>query len=204
MTDRLFATTGQSLERWKQHRAVADGVRPVSIDRQKARRADAYIPVVLMGDSSQPRFSIEIPALTQISPKAQPDETESDILVRMTARQRWAYIADKHPLEFWLGVVSVFAATYVVVQGLVTLWPALQFSVISSAFAQTAKSGDANIAGVSIQTLVAVVMALALLYCYGLASYTTAKVKIDLARENIKALQQFLVGLATGAGASRL
>jgi hypothetical protein len=135
------------------------------------------------------------------APIAKVEPNENVVLSSLSAKNRWKLIARKHPTEFWASVISVVIAAFVLVRA---FWSFL--SVIGSALIQTAhaEGKDAVISldslGISIQTFVAVLMAIVLMWFMGMVSMATAAEKITLARDGIKTLMGFFTGLVTGAG----
>ena len=107
------------------------------------------------------------------------------------------YAARKHPLQFAVAVASLAAAIYVLFEGLGEGYSL--FSVLGTSPAHAQDTKDATFIGaIGFRTFVASVMAIALLWSFGILSWSSTASKITAAKESIRFLCGFLSGLITG------
>jgi hypothetical protein len=125
--------------------------------------------------------------------------SENAILARLPPIQRWAYIARNHPIDFSVSVGTFVAAVYILIHGVSGVVQNISGMLIPAAFAQW--KADVPIFGsfaFDIRMVVIIVMAIALVWSYGLASWAKAEAKIGLAKDSIRFLQGFFAGIITG------
>jgi hypothetical protein len=140
------------------------------------------------------------PALIRYLPAGtveRPAESENAIIARLPfGGPRWTFIAKRHPVEFWSAIIALFVATFVLVR---FSWGSLP-SITTAAFAQQ-PSGQVMIIPnwISLQSFVAVLFALILIWLFGMVTWATNETKISFARDNIKQLIGFFGGWITGA-----
>ena len=167
-----------------------------AIDRYK------YPPVA--GDIS-PARRYSIVTSSETSPISLPfsvaKRSEDEILVTLPPYRRWEFIAVHHPVEFWGIIVAGIAAAIVAVQTVWDTLPHMMAWLISTAHAEE-KSGTVisfGAIGISTQAFVSVLLAIVLFWFMGVVSRTTVAANATFARDTIKSLIGFFVGLGTGA-----
>jgi hypothetical protein len=137
--------------------------------------------------------SAAVPVFT--STAQAPPATEDEMLSLLSASERWAYIARKHPLQMLLSIAATVVAIYVLVHSFSSILP---IRLISVAFAQGKSVAGGEFGIWNLQTLVTGLLAIGLLWSYGILSWSKSASKITAAKDGIKFLHGFFVGLVTG------
>jgi hypothetical protein len=149
----------------------------------------------------------QYPLLVAKSPIIVADDSsvEDLVLAGLSSRERWQFIAKRHPLEFLSVLIAIFCVAYFLVKYLWVLFPIIGELIVDHAYAQDRPGVEISLGalGISVQSFAVVFLALVLLWFMGIFSWSTKESKIKLARDNLKSLVGFFIGLATGSGLSR-
>ena len=123
---------------------------------------------------------------------------------RLIIEGGWRFILYYHPIEFLSSVLAVICVAYFMTKYLWFLVPKLGGLFIQSAHAQD-QSGAVLSLGmfeVNVQWFAVLFLSVILLWFMGIVSWSTRNLKVRLARDNLKSLVGFFIGLATGSGLS--
>ena len=151
--------------------------------------------------ASASKMAFEAPFVRPVVSIAKVMQTEADesaILARLSARQRWMYIARHHPIDFAVSVTTVFIAIYILIYYVLRLIPkVVSLNFVPSAFAEGTSSAQV-VSGIDLRVAAFIVMAIPLLWAMAVASWGKSPAKITWAKELVKFAQGFLAGIVTG------
>lgn len=165
----------------------------------------AYLPNKVSSSSSDsPIYAINAIAFSTPKSSVKTDaRNESFIIASLpSAQKRWSFIAKHHPAEFLVSITSLILASSAIIHA---AWPILiKFAsfFVSEAFAQTKNEASIGLFGsswFSMQSFVAILLAIAMFWLFGILSWAKNEAKITFAREGIKQLFGFFTGLMTGS-----
>lgn len=130
------------------------------------------------------------------------ESDENKLLITLPPTARWKFLARKHPIEFWSSVAALFVACFVITHAFWSPARSLTASIISSALAESrpdTPSGGVILNFITVQSFVAVLFAVILIWLFGMVTWATSEIKLSFARDNIKQLIGFFGGWVTGA-----